>query len=315
MAAELINGREFGRLIRDQVANDVAELRGQIGTIKLASIVAGDDPAAALFVRNQRRHAEAVGMDFEDHHLADGTSEEDLASFIRELNENEAVTGIIVQRPLPENMNVRRIQCKVHPDKDVEGMNPANMGFIVIGEPKLVPCTALASIKLLLSSTDTVRGKDVVVIGHSEIVGKPIAFMLLNLGATVTVCHVDTQNLAEHTRKAEVVFVAVGKPGLLTGDMLHDDAIVIDIGINQIPMLDQDGKPEFDQDGQARTRVVGDVDFKSASEVAGKITPVPGGVGPVTVATLLANVVTAARIQNHHVLGDTTIEVFRLPDG
>lgn len=290
--------------MRERLRAEVAELREQIPPIRLVSVDVGESPASALFIRNQKRAAESVGIEFEHRHLDASTTESELIEFLRGLNDDRAVTGIILQRPLPVGLNVRRIQSKIHPDKDVEGMNPANMGSIVIGDPKLVPCTALAAVRLLLSTGITPRGKEIVVIGHSEIVGKPIAFLLINMFATVTVCHVATQDLAHHTRKADVVFVAVGKPGLVTGEMLKEGAVVIDIGINAVPVIGANGEPERDADGKVKTRVVGDVEFESASRVASMITPVPGGVGPVTVATLLSNAVAAARMQHRDVVGE-----------
>ncbi|MFH0944073.1 MAG: bifunctional 5,10-methylenetetrahydrofolate dehydrogenase/5,10-methenyltetrahydrofolate cyclohydrolase [Planctomycetota bacterium] len=298
MTARLIDGKALAKGIMERLRAEVKELSSIIPPIKLVSIDVGENPASALFIRNQQRTAEPLGILFEHEHLAAGTTEDQLIAFIRVKNDDPSVTGIIVQRPLPPGINVRRIQSKVHPDKDVEGMNPANMGFIVIGEPKLVPCTALAAIKILLSTGISPRGQEISVIGHSEIVGKPIAFLLLNLFATVTVCHIATQDLAQHTKEADVVFVAVGKPGLVRGDMLKPGATVIDIGINQVPVLGPDGSPVLREDGLPATRVVGDVDQESAMEVAGILTPVPGGVGPVTVATLLTNAVIAARLQH-----------------
>lgn len=308
MPAQIIDGRALAAKLRERIARSIADLAGVIPPIRLVSIEVGENPASHLFVRNQKRTAEDLGIRFEHVPLPATTREEELVAFIRSRNEDPFVHGIIVQRPLPPGMNARRIQSKVHPDKDVEGLNPANMGYIVIGEPKLVPCTALASVRVLLSTGIQPKGKNVAVVGHSEIVGKPIAFLMLNLAATVTICHVDTLALAEHTRQADVVFVAVGKPGLVRGDMLKPGAAVIDIGINQVPALDAAGRPERTADGAPRTRVVGDVDFESAVQVAGWITPVPGGVGPVTVATLLSNAVQAARLQHKDALGPVSFE-------
>lgn len=302
--AELIDGRALGRKIREQVAAEVEALAGKIPPIKLVSVDVGENPASALYIRNQKRSAESVGITFQHVHLDAVTPEDEIADFLVGLSDDPTVTGVILQRPLPEGVSVRRLQSKIHPDKDIEGLNPANMGYIVIGEPRLVPCTALASIRCLLSTGVVTHGQDVAVIGHSEIVGKPIAFLLLNLEATVTICHVATQDLNEHTRKADVVFVAVGKPGLVTGDMLKPGAIVIDIGINQVPVVDEDGQPVHGDDGKPRQKVVGDVDLESVLPVASHVTPVPGGVGPVTVATLLSNAVCAARLQHKDVVGE-----------
>lgn len=303
MTATRIEGKPLAARIRQRLRVEIEELANRIPPIRLVSIEVGTNPAASLYVRNQQRTAEEIGIRFEHLHLDGAISEDELIAFVRGKSEDPSVTGIILQRPLPPHFHARRIQNKIHPDKDVEGLNPANMGFIVIDEPKLVPCTALAAVKVLLSTGISPRGKETVVIGHSDIVGKPIAFLMLNLAATVTICHVDTQDLAAHTRKAEIVFVAVGKPGLVRGEMLRPGATVIDIGINQVPMLDERGELVRDDHGNPRTRVVGDVDWESASRVAAAITPVPGGVGPVTVTTLMANAVTAARLQHRAELG------------
>ncbi len=291
MPARMIDGRALAERIRAQLRADIAELSQVLPPICLASIEVGDNAASGLFIRNQARAAQEMGMRFEHVHLPAATTEDELVRCIRERNDDPTVNGILVQRPLPPGINTRRVQAKVHPDKDVEGLNPSNMGYIAIGEPRLVPCTALAAVRVLLSTGVDPRGKDVAVVGHSEIVGKPIAFLLLNLFATVTICHVATQGLAMHTRESDIVFVAVGKPGLVTGDMLKPGAIVIDIGINRV--TGPDGKP----------RTVGDVDQESVAAVASWLTPVPGGVGPVTVATLLSNAVTATRLQHRDRLG------------
>lgn len=301
--AARIEGKPLAARMRERLRREVAELADRIAPIRLVSIEVGENPAAGLYIRNQERAANEIGMHFEHLHVPGTIREDELIAFVKAKSEDPAVTGIIVQRPLPSHISARRIQNKVHPDKDVEGLNPANMGFIVINEPKLVPCTALAAVKVLLSTGVDPKGKETVVIGHSDIVGKPIAFLMLNLAATVTVCHIDTQDLAAHTRKAEIVFVAVGKAGLVRGEMLRPGATVIDIGINQVPLLDAAGQPVRDEQGREKLKVCGDVDFESASRVAARITPVPGGVGPVTVMTLLSNAVTAARLQHRDTLG------------
>ena len=205
------------------------------------------------------------------------------------LNIDPRVSGIIIQRPMPDHIPARIIQRRVHPLKDVEGMHPANIGDIVYNDLRMGPCTAVAAVEMLKATRMNLEGLEVAVIGHSAIVGKPIAFLLMAEGATVTVCHHQTRNVSMHSRSADAVFVAVGKPGLVTGDMLKPGAAVIDIGINQI-------------EGPDGPKVVGDADFESCAEVAGWITPVPGGVGPVTVATLLRNAVTAAKLQKERYL-------------
>ncbi|WP_296643545.1 bifunctional 5,10-methylenetetrahydrofolate dehydrogenase/5,10-methenyltetrahydrofolate cyclohydrolase [Roseinatronobacter sp.] len=283
MTATLIDGKSIAQAMRDEVARDVAELDRTGWAPKLVSITVGDGAASALYVRNQQKQAEATGVEFEQRTYPAEISLEQLTGVLTGLNSDPRVHGIIIQRPLPAHIPVKALQKAVHPFKDVEGMHPASIGNIVYNDLALGPCTAVAAVEMLKTLPLQVEGLDVVVIGHSEIVGKPIAFLMMGLGATVTVCHHMTRQVAVHSRRADAVFVAVGRPGLVTGEMLKPGAALIDIGINRV-------------DG----RTVGDADFDSCSEVAGWITPVPGGVGPVTVATLLKNAVLAARMQRDH---------------
>ncbi len=216
-------------------------------------------------------------------------SVDELRAAIFALNVDPRVTGIILQRPVPQNLPIKQLQAAIHPLKDVEGMHPSSIGNIVYNELELGPCTAVASVELLKNTGVPLEGLEVTVIGHSEIVGKPIAFLVMAEGATVTVCHHMTRIVAVHSRRADAVFVAVGKPRLLTGDMIKPGAVVIDIGINQI------------EEADGGSKVIGDCDYDSCSEVAGWITPVPGGVGPVTVAVLMRNTVIAAqRLKAHY---------------
>ncbi len=258
----------------------LAEARKTLGDrpINLVSLEVGENPAAEVYIRNQVRAAKSVGIELIPERLPATCSAQTLLERIDALNTDPSITGIIVQRPLPLSIDGRDVQSRICPDKDVEGMNPANMGSILYQEPKLSPCTALAAQYLIQQSGIDLRGSETVVVGHSEIVGKPIAVLLLHHLSTVTVCHVGTRNLAEHTKRADIIVVAVGRPNLVTGDMIKPGAVVIDIGINALP----DGK------------ICGDVHFDSAVEVAGHITPVPGGVGPVTVAMLMRNTLRAA---------------------
>jgi methylenetetrahydrofolate dehydrogenase (NADP+)/methenyltetrahydrofolate cyclohydrolase len=301
LGATLIDGKAIARSIKARVQHEVEHLSGQ--TPHLVSLGLGDDLISAVYMRNQRKACEAAGIRFTNEQLPADVPELTLIEHIREMNEDPSVTGIIVQRPLRRDMNPRRIQAKVHPDKDVEGLNPANIGAIVYGEPKLVPCTALAAIKCAQSTGIELRGKNVAVVGHSEIVGKPISFMMLNYFATVTICHIATQDLAAHTRNADVVFVAVGKPGLIRGEMIREGAVVIDVGIAQAPTLDAHGKPVLDEQGRPRYHLAGDADLESVSRKAAFLTPVPGGVGPVTVAMLLHNTLIAAKLQRGATVG------------
>ncbi|MCY6380087.1 bifunctional 5,10-methylenetetrahydrofolate dehydrogenase/5,10-methenyltetrahydrofolate cyclohydrolase [Hoeflea prorocentri] len=286
-AHKLLDGRSIAAGIRETVSKDVEALKKEGWPIKLVSISIGDVDASALYVRNQQRAAEKVGIEFEARNYQSDISRDELVGIIQGLNTDPRVTGIIIQRPTPKHLTERRLQRTVHPLKDVEGMHPSNIGDIVYNDLKMGPCTAVAAVELLKATGVNLEGLEVTVIGHSAIVGKPIAFLLMAQGATVTVCHHETRNIAMHSRSADAVFVAVGKPGLVTANMLKPGAVLIDIGINQI-------------DGPDGPKVVGDADFDSCSEVAGWITPVPGGVGPVTVAMLLRNAVTAARLQRDH---------------
>ncbi len=278
MTAALIDGRALAKDIRARLKDARVSLGDR--PVRLVSIEVGESPAAAVYLRNQRRAADEIGIELEARNLPSDLSEDELIAMIRELNQNPLVTGLLIQRPLPAGMDPRLIQLAIHRRKDVEGMHPANMGTILYQEPRLPPCTAAAAVELVRATGIDLHGAETVVVGHSEIVGKPIAILLLHHLSTVTVCHIGTRNLAEHTRAADILVVAVGKAGLIRGDMVKPGAVVIDIGINQV-----------------NGNIVGDVDFESVSEVAGHITPVPGGVGPVTVAMLLRNTLRAAGVE------------------
>jgi len=283
-----INGREVARKVLADVAERVTELKGSGWAPKLVSISIGDNPAAAFYVRNQRRNCDRVGIAFEERHFPASITGEEMLAAIWALNVDPRVTGIIMQRPIPDTLSIKQLQAAIDPLKDVEGMHPASIGNIVYRELDLAPCTAMASIELLRHTGMNIAGLEATIIGHSEIVGKPIAFLLMAEGATVTVCHHMTRDVAVHSRRADVVFVAVGKPDLLSGHMIKPGAVVIDIGINQV--TDDDGS----------VRVVGDCNYASCAEVAGWITPVPGGVGPVTASVLMRNSVIAADRQREH---------------
>lgn len=281
---KILDGRKLATSMREKIAEDVIELAGTGFAPSLISITVGDTEASALYVRNQRRVAEKMGIGFEERVFPEDVGSDELIGVIHGLNANPRITGIIVQRPVPDHISVKDVQDAIHPMKDVEGMHPESIGNIVYNELRMGPCTAVAAVELLKSTKLRLTGLEVVVIGHSEIVGKPIAFLLMSEGATVTVCHHMTRNLLIHSRQANAVFVAVGKPDLVTGDMLKPGAALIDIGINQVT------------DSEGNTKVMGDANFESCAEVAGWITPVPGGVGPVTVTILMQNAVTAAKL-------------------
>ena len=277
-----INGREVAAQMHARTAEEVASLVAVGWQPRLVSIRVGADPAVDLYIRNQERAARKVGIEFECRTVSAGILERELRATITSLNTDPRVTGVILQRPVPDHLPIEQLQSAIHPLKDVEGMHPASIGNIVYQNVDLAPFTAMAAVELLKQTRVSLKGLEVTVIGHSEIVGKPIAFLLMAEGATVTVCHHMTREVAIHTRRADAVFVAVGQPGLLKGDMLKPGVVVIDIGINQI------------EDESGGSRVVGDCDYATCREVAGWITPVPGGVGPVTVAVLMRNTVIAA---------------------
>ncbi len=288
MQSEIIAGRPVATEILDGVAAGVARLAELGWTPKLVSITVGDVSAVDLYVRNQRRTAARVGIAFEERRFPADVSQAEMQAAIGALNVDPRVTGVILQRPVSRHLSIKALQAAIHPLKDVEGMHPASIGNIVYNELELGPCTALAAVELLHRTGLPLEGLEATVVGHSEIVGKPIAFLLMAEGATVTVCHHMTRDLAVHLRASDAVLVAVGKPRLITADMIKPGAAVIDIGINQVTEAD------------GRTRVVGDVDYDGCLDVAGWITPVPGGVGPVTVAILMRNALIAVQRQRAH---------------
>ena len=276
-----LKGAPVAKRIMAEVARDAAKAAADGFPPKLVSITVGDVEAVGVYVRNQRAKAEQAGIGFEERNFPADITAAELEAAIHGMNADPRITGIIVQRPVPRHIPIKAIQAAVHPLKDVEGMHPASIGNIVYNELDLAPCTAAASVELLKETGLDLKGLEVVVVGHSEIVGKPIAFLLMSEGATVTVCHHMTRSVAAHARRADALFVAVGKPRLIKADMVKPGAAVIDIGINSETLPD------------GSTRIVGDVDTESVRQVASWITPVPGGVGPITVSILLRNTMVA----------------------
>ncbi|MAC20539.1 MAG: bifunctional methylenetetrahydrofolate dehydrogenase/methenyltetrahydrofolate cyclohydrolase [Phycisphaerae bacterium] len=274
MPAQIINGKELSFAVRRQVARRVAE-SGR--PVRLDAVIAGDDRGADIYARNQRKTCAAVGIEYHLHRLPSDAGYEEVAGRVLLLNEDDSVTAIMVHLPLPEDVEAERIQALIHPDKDVEGVNPANIGNIVYGRRSLVPCTALASVEMIESTGIELRGKRCVIVGASNIVGKPIAVLLMRAEATVISTNKYTEDLGSLTRTADVLVAAAGVPGLITREMVKAEAVVIDVGINRVP------GPE------GKKITVGDVAFDDVIEVAGHVSPVPGGVGPMTVAMLLRN--------------------------
>jgi len=278
--AKLLEGKPIAERIREEIKSAVASLG-----IKpvLASIQIGDNPAAAAYVKSQAKAAESLGIAYQLHKLDQDIQEKSLIDIILKLNSDASVNGIIVQMPLPAHIDYKKISQFIVPEKDVEGVHPFNIGKIVFGQAGLVPCTPSAVMELLTTCAVDLYGKEVVIVGHSEIVGKPLSLLLLDKFATVTVCHIGTSKagrLQEHVKKAEVLVVAVGKAGLIKGEWIGQGAIVIDVGINRV-----------------NHKIVGDVEFEEALKRASWITPVPGGVGPLTVTMLMRNLVCAAQSQ------------------
>lgn len=266
-----------GKALAERVRSEVAEEVRELGELGLATVLVGDDPASDIYIKRKHEAAQEVGIVTRDYRLPSETSEDELLQLVAELNGDDAIDGILVQLPLPDQIDEARIIRAVEPIKDVDGFHPFNAGHLYLGNPTHVPATPLGVMTLLEEYDVELQGADAVVVGRSDIVGKPIAMMLLHAHATVTICHSRTRDLAEHTRQADVLVVAVGRPGVVGPDGVKEGATVIDVGMNRT-------------DEGLR----GDVD-PAAAEVAGLITPVPGGVGPMTIATLLRNTVRAAR--------------------
>lgn len=298
MEAILLDGEKLAGEIKGELKKEIEELKGKGVVPGLAAVQVGENAASRMYIRQQKKSCEEMGIGYELKELPEDTTQEGLLEFIEGLNNDDKISGIILQMPVPSHIDARQVQIKISPDKDVEGMHPANMGKLVYGDSTLAPCTAAAAVELLKSSGVELKGKETVVVGHSEIVGKPIALILLASqleSPTPTVCHIATRDLTFHTKRADIVIVAVGKPGLVKGDMLKEGAIVIDVGINRVPVLDENGNPVLNDKGKPKKKTVGDVEFEGAKKVCSYISPVPGGVGPLTVMMLLKNVVAALR--------------------
>lgn len=307
--AQIIDGIRIARRIEEGVAQDAQALRARGITPHLITVQVGQDPATELYIRNQKRRFARLGIQFAHLNLDPATSQEGILSHIRSFNQNPTITGIMVTLPLPGGINPIQIQQEIAPEKDVEGVGPFNLGNLIYNRSLVGPCTALAVLEAIQFTGMKVEGKHAVVVGHSDIVGKPVTLCLLRDLATTTTCHIATRELNAETAKADILVVAVGKPGIITADMVKPGAVVIDVGINEIPLeLPEPGrvktfKPESgggEPPGPVPARpvrIVGDVDYSSVSAVAAWITPVPGGIGPITVAMLARNTVLCAQAQ------------------
>ncbi len=290
MTATIIDGKAFAATVRDKVAGHVARLKEEHGiTPGLAVVLVGEDPASQVYVRSKGKMCAEVGIASFEHRLAEDTSEDALFDLIDRLNNDPAVHGILVQLPLPGHLNEDLVINGITPSKDVDGFHIFNVGLLGTGQKSMVPCTPLGCLMMLRDHHGDLSGMDAVVIGRSNIVGKPMAQLLLGESCTVTIAHSRTRDLPAVVRRADIVVAAVGRPQMVPGEWIKPGATVIDVGINRIEAREKG----VNEDGSAKTRLVGDCDFDSCAAVAGAITPVPGGVGPMTIACLLANTVTA----------------------
>ena len=285
MAAEIIDGKAFAARVRGQVAEHVVRLKAEHAIIPgLAVVLVGEDPASQVYVRSKGKLTVEVGMHSVEHKLDVDTSEADLLAVIDQLNADAAIHGILVQLPLPNHLNEDLVISSINPAKDVDGFHISNVGLLGTGQKSMVPCTPLGCLMMLRDHFGSLSGCDAVVIGRSNIVGKPMAQLLLGDSCTVTIAHSRTKDLADVVRRADIVVAAVGRAEMVPGDWIKPGAVVIDVGINRIPAPEK---------GEGKMKLVGDVDYATCAEVAGAITPVPGGVGPMTIACLLANTLTA----------------------
>jgi len=288
--SELISGKVIGASINEELRKEVDQLKTNGIEPCLAVVLVGEDPASEVYVRNKKRTCGEIGIRSIGHDLPASTTQEELEKLIQSLNDDPAVHGILCQFPLPEKLNETRVILTISPDKDVDGLHPLNAGLIAMGQPKFISCTPYGVLQMLKRSRISTSGKNAVVLGRSNLVGRPIATLLSSKGwdATVTVCHSRTANLAEVTSEADILVAAIGIPEFVKAEMVKPGAVVIDVGINRI----------YDASKASGSRMVGDVAFKQAEEKASFITPVPGGVGPMTIAMLMANTVNAARWLN-----------------
>lgn len=279
---KIIDGKAVSASVKEAVAKEAAALKEKGILVGLAVVIVGNDPASRVYVNNKKKACAACGIESYEYALPEETTEEELLALVEKLNGDPAVNGILVQLPLPRQIDEHRIIEAISPKKDVDAFHAVNVGKIMIGDFDFLPCTPSGCMDLIDSTGVPVEGKRCVVIGRSNIVGKPMAMLLLHRNGTVTICHSKTKNLKEICREADILVAAVGRPNFVTADMVKEGAVVIDVGMNRL----ENGK------------LCGDVDFEGVSKVAGWITPVPGGVGPMTIATLMRNTLTAAKLQN-----------------
>lgn len=281
--AQIIDGKQISAAVKAEVAKEVAALKEKGIQVGLAVVIVGNNPASRVYVNNKKKACAVCGIESYEYALPEDTTESELLALVEQLNRDPKVNGILVQLPVPPQIDDHRIIAAIAPEKDVDAFTEGNVGKIMIGEYNLLPCTPAGCLDLIDSTGVSIEGKNCVVIGRSNIVGKPMAMLLLHRNGTVTICHSRTKNLREICSQADILVTAVGKAGFVTADMVKEGAVVIDVGMNR----------------NAEGKLCGDVDFEAVEKKAGYITPVPGGVGPMTIATLMRNTLTAAKVQNH----------------
>lgn len=281
--ATIIKGKALAKKVRENLKTECEELKKQGINPKLAVIMVGDNPASKVYVKNKNKACEEIGIEYEEYLLEETTTQKELNDLIKKLNNTEAVNGILLQSPVPQHLDINQAFKAISYRKDVDGFTPSSVGKLVIGEDTFVSCTPFGVMKMFEEYNIDLTGKDVVIVGRSNIVGKPLAQCCLAKNATVTICHSKTKDLKEHTKRADILIAAIGKAKFVTKDMVKEGAVVIDVGINRT----------------AEGKLVGDVDFEEVEKLASYITPVPGGVGPMTVAMLMNNVIKAAKEQNN----------------
>ncbi len=289
MTAQIIDGKQVAADMRAELKEEVAKLKEQGIVPGLGVILVGEDPASKSYVTAKERTCEEIGIYSDDNRLPADTTQEDLMALVEKMNNDPKINGILVQLPLPKHLNEAEVLLAIDPDKDVDGFHPMNVGKMMVGEEAFLPCTPHGVIQLLMRSGTTIEGANVVIVGRSNIVGKPLANMLIQKNATgnatVTVCHTRTKDLADKTRQANIVIAAAGRPNMVTADMVKEGVVVIDVGVNRVE----------DATKKSGYRLVGDVDFEAVKEKASLITPVPGGVGPMTITMLMFNTVESAK--------------------
>jgi len=298
--AQIIDGNAVAEEIKKEIIEETEKLKAKGITPGIATLLVGDDFGARMYRGQVEKNCQSVGFNYFDKSLPADTTEEEVVNIVKELNDDPAVSGILPLRPFPPHVSDSAVINTIRVDKDIDCFHPFNMGRLTLGEPTLAPCTPSACIELLERVGIDFEGAEIVVVGHSNIVGKPVALLALNRNATITVTHIFTSqagNLAKHTTGADILIVAAGKAGLITPDLVKEGAVVIDVGINRVKVLDEEGNPVLDEKGKPKTKTVGDVDFENVKEKVKAITPVPGGVGAVTNMMLLKNALTAAKMQ------------------